>query len=50
MKTFDEDLNARLNMENWDPANPKTCPSCLMLMQWFAATGQKVEDERTVKV
>lgn len=35
MKCYDEAVNARLGMDQWDPDDPRTCKTCLSLRRWF---------------
>jgi hypothetical protein len=35
MKNFDEGVNARLDMEHWDPEDERTCKTCRSLLRWF---------------
>ena len=35
MKQFDENLNARLDMEHWNPDDSRTCKTCLLMQKWF---------------
>jgi len=35
MKQFDEGLNARLDMEHWNPDDSRTCKTCLLMQKWF---------------
>lgn len=49
MKNFDENLNARIpNLEHWEPDNPRTCPTCRSLLQWFD-NGKKTDEKSKAK-